>query len=76
MNYLNPSIPASEQICARMPTPRAEPIHQIHAAGGVGGCITNNHGGGVYCVFVLCVVVSSCCLYLPYVKKYERITLR
>ena len=31
---------ATEKVCARLPTPQAAWVHQIHAAGGVGGFTT------------------------------------
>jgi len=31
---------ATEMVCARLPTPQAAWVHQIHAAGGVGGFTT------------------------------------
>jgi hypothetical protein len=43
MNLLNLFIAltvASGRTCARLPTPQAAWVHQIHAAGGVSGSIT------------------------------------
>ena len=36
----NPLMAATEKVCARPPTPQAAWVHQIHAAGGVGGFTT------------------------------------
>ena len=67
---------ALTKVCARLPTPRAAWIHQIHAAGGVGGSTTMDHGGGVCCVFVCCCGWTQDVTSSLYVKWYERITLR
>ena len=36
----------------------------------------HHRGGGVCCVFVLCVAVLSGCRHSSYVDKYQKITLR
>ena len=61
--------------------PRLAPYHMWKAAHPLCGVDSSNphcwrgwrlhhHGGGVCCVFVLCVAVSSGCCHLSYLDKY------